>query len=216
MRLGVIVLLSRPWLADWVQDNIQRQHLDATIVPIIVENGRAVGAWQHNGVVVRCEADRSIARNAGLAKCRELGLTHYAIFEDDDWYGEGYLAQYWEQRDVADVLGKVKIILRDPLDRRWQMNSKYEPGPIIWDGLNLLVGIAAATIFGKVETALPWRPGLALCEEIFWYTDMAEAGRTFHGFGLEHFERRLYDNPEHQHATPSWRSEISRLQEVTC
>jgi hypothetical protein len=210
--LGVIVPFSRPWLADWVRDNIARQTIPA--VPIIVENGRAQGAWNHSGIIVRCEADRSVARNAGLEKCRELGLTHYAIFEDDDWYDAEYLASYWPHRNVADVLGKVQIILRDPHGKRWRMNSKYKPGPIKWDGQNLVVGIAAATIFGKVAAAMPWRLGLSLCEEIFWYTDMAEAGRTLHGFGPEHFERRLYDDPDHQHATPSWQSEISRLLEA--
>lgn len=212
--IGVVVLFSRPWLGQMVLENFERQlHADKTL--IVVENGRALGHWNGPGEVVLSEARRTHARNAGLEACRAYGLEHYAIFEDDDWYGPGYLSDCWANRDRADVLGKGSWVIEDPTGKYWRALPSREPGFVKWQP-GFVGGLLAGTLFGKTERALPFLE-VNIGEEVVWYTDMINAGRSLWKMGPEHFRQIRYINPEHGHALGSanrWVGELEGLQSV--
>jgi glycosyltransferase involved in cell wall biosynthesis len=211
--IGVIALLARPGFLPEVVANFERQtHRDRLLV--VVENGSGTGACARAGLrgvhVVQTEADRSIARNAGLRHLRALGVDHWALVEDDDLYGPEYLAEHWANRHAADVLGKACHVLRGPDGSRWRLHGGWQWKPIQLAGGSLLGGLAAATLFGSTAAALPWPTGYPWGEELEWYEAMLGAGRTLYSTSSEHFVRRRFEDTRHAHATPgSWRDEVT-------
>jgi hypothetical protein len=170
-------------------------------------------------IVVEGDRDRSHARNAGVARARELDCSHFAIFEDDDLYGPGYLAEHWANRDRADVLGKAAHVIQGPDGSRWLQNADWADREIKLMGHApgyLIGGLAAATLFGRVDRALPWpEPCPPWGEECEWYTAMLRSGRTLYSTSSQHFTRLRYDDPAHGHAMPgSWRDEVAGALEI--
>lgn len=212
--IGVVALLYRPSFLPNVLANFERQNYSDKLL-VIVENGPGIGATSDvslpsGTIVLRTEADRSIARNAGFAKLREIGVDHWALFEDDDLYGPEYLAEHWEYRGRADVIGKGCFWLRGADGSCHRLFSGSE-----WKEVGLELGfvkggLAAATLFGKTAGVLEWLPGMLRCEELIWYTDMLRAGRRLYSTSDAHFLRCRYDDASHAHATPNdWRWEVT-------
>jgi hypothetical protein len=196
--IGCVVLFSRPWLAQNILENFERQIFPDKRL-IIVENNRAIGSWRGPGTVVRSEPHRTYARAAGMEACKTFGLGWYGFFEDDDWYGPQYLTDCWSNRHQADALGKTSWIVETPSGEFWLLFPNKVPG-LVQRGPVFTDGILAATIFGRVDRAVPWVDAPPVGEEVIWYTRMVEAGRTLWGMGPQHFRLRRYDDPNHQHA----------------
>ena len=207
--IGVIALLSRPSFLPSVLENFARQsHPDKLLC--VVENGPAVGACSAAGLdpdlVVRSEHHRSHARNAGIEALRLAGIEYWAIAEDDDFYGPGYLAEIWENRERADVLGKQSFRLRGDDGSLWQLHPGGEHQFV--DILKRPGGLSAATLAGRTEAALPFSPDVPVSEEVIWYLDMLHAGRTLYSLSAEHFELQRFGAP-HVHASPGhWSTEV--------
>jgi hypothetical protein len=217
--IGVIALLGRPAFAENVRENFARQtHAERLLVVVepssVSLNVTAMG--ERDGLPYyecRAKPDRSNARNVGLSFVRALGCSYFAIFEDDDTYGPGYLAEHWANRERADVLGKAAHVIQGPDGSRWLANDGWQERPIELVGPApgyIAGGLAAATLFGRVDHALPWpEPCPPWGEECEWYEAMLRAGRTLYSTSAEHFTRRRFEEQGHDHATPcDWRREI--------
>lgn len=206
--IGVVALFSRPWLADAVLANFARQTVPATLV--VVENGRARGAWGGRpGLVVQSAADRCSARNAGVAACRALGLPFFTFFEDDDHYGAGHLEHLSAHRELGDVVGQCRWQVETPSGARWLVCPNASGGAVEYT-CGLIGGIHPAAMICRTDLALPWESlGLDAGEEIVWLTDMARAGRRLFGLtGFAHFVLRRSADPDHQHATADQAAEL--------
>jgi len=107
MELWVVVPFSRSANCKWVEDCIARQRYTPAGV-VIVENGPAVGSWHSaNEIVLQSEHHQSVAKNVGMQFAKTNGATAVAIFDDDDYYGPGYLEEAkWYLDQGYSVLGK--------------------------------------------------------------------------------------------------------------
>ncbi len=90
--ITVIVPHARPQYASNLLANFRRQRgIEAQL--LVVENGDAVGSVSSEDATVICSGNhQSDAMNTGLAWLRANGGGAWARFDDDDWYGPGYLA----------------------------------------------------------------------------------------------------------------------------
>lgn len=110
-RVTILVPLSRPEMIDRVKNNIGRQQGVALTDVVVVENGRAVGAWKSPvETVLRCDTPHPAAvKNVGLTHVRQATGGLVAIFDDDDHYGPEYLltqTQALREHPEADIVGK--------------------------------------------------------------------------------------------------------------
>ena len=114
-EVTVIVPLSRPAFVRDVFDNFKRQTFGRKRL-VIVENGDAVGACAAAGLVpdvlLTSANHQASARNEALAWMRDHGGGFFANFDDDDYYGSGYLAEVVEHSTRGEVIGKSSIFVR--------------------------------------------------------------------------------------------------------
>jgi len=125
----VIVPFSRPERCQAVLDGFLRQRYPYKDL-LIVENGRALGCWTGSGHVLQAPNARSAgaAKNVALDFLRkELGedSLFVSVFDDDDYYGPGYLE---EQMLVLaggehDIVGKCQHFIVD--DRGFWLLNRY-------------------------------------------------------------------------------------------
>ncbi len=196
--IGVIVPFTRPKFAENVLANFGRQTFQDKVL-VIVENGRGLGTF-NAGTIVRSDPDRSSARNAGIQKVREMGIGYWAIMEDDDWYGPDYLQEVWDARDKADVTGK------------WCYQIQRPDGELYWRGVGhtnsypdfikrpVETELLAATIAGRTDIDIPFRPEISYGEEVMWYMELQMVGHTLYSRGSENFRLIRYSDPDHRHA----------------
>ncbi len=209
--IAVIVPFSRPTMAENVIANIKRQRLPEPAILIVVENGSGVGGFDKyrlHGAVVQSEQGCTHARTAGLQKARELGCEWFTLWDDDDWYGPGFVEFMWAHRERADLIGLCHHVIRDAIGDRWFVRMR-EPGPVERRPGDMMVsGIASAALFGRTERALDWTKHPPFSAECDWYTDMYDAGRTLLGLADPNpseplmYLRRFRD-PRHGHALPN-------------
>ena len=92
----VVVPFSRPWRAESVQQNFERQDYENKHL-IVVENGEGVGYWKGPGEVLRSRVQTAgAAKNVALDELRKRhGAARHlmAVMDDDDYYGARYLAE---------------------------------------------------------------------------------------------------------------------------
>lgn len=117
MRLNVIVPLSRPSMVGNVRANFERQRFQNKRL-VVVQNGPGLSACQHAGfqpdVLIEIgKAHQSAAKNTALEYLRGLGERYFATFDDDDYYGPGYLDDIAEGfSNGYEVSGKSAIYIR--------------------------------------------------------------------------------------------------------
>lgn len=197
--IGVVVPFSRPKFRDNVLKNFGRQIHQEKIL-IVVENGRGMGVF-NSGIVVRSDPDRSSARNVGIQTCRDMGISYWAIMEDDDWYGSEYLSEVWEARNAATITGKWSYYQQDPEQTPYLKNPGHCYVPV--QTLSVVeepVELLAATLAGWTHATLPFRPEISYNEELIWYIEMQVAGHTLFSRGSDNFILKRYSDPEHRHA----------------
>ncbi len=104
--ITVIAPHARPRFASNLLSNFRRQE-DVEARLLVVENGPAIGAsWPSDVSVIRASAHQADAMNAGLAWITSAGYGPWARFDDDDYYGPGYLASVVGALELAPVVGK--------------------------------------------------------------------------------------------------------------
>jgi hypothetical protein len=106
--IWVVVPFSRPNMLGNVLGNACRQTVPFKLV--LVENGPAVGTCKRHGIapalLLTSEPHQAIAKNTALAEIRKRGGGLVALWDDDDYYGAGFLAELVANRRRATVVGK--------------------------------------------------------------------------------------------------------------
>lgn len=170
----VIAALSRPYRAAEVLSSFARQSYRGPKRLLVVENGDAVGSVAHLPAAERVEvissaASSADARNAGLEWAASRGGGVWALLDDDDYYGPGYL----EEQIVAllatgaDVVGKGWQYVMYP-DGLYRLHSDRE---YRWDD----TGLTGGTLCGRESAGLPLFERRA-DDDIVWCSDVRRAG----------------------------------------
>jgi hypothetical protein len=173
----VVALLSRPQCAANVRDCWARQSIPSTLV--VLENGDGRGACKSINftpyILIEGPANLVELRNMGLEVARVLKAGMLAFFDDDDYYGAGYLAEAVQALELVGFVGKPNRFVHAG-ERLWLLDG-LPPGPV-----------AASTLVVRTGAAMPFRRGsVSWGEDTQWCTDMLAAGRTMAVTGPHHF-----------------------------
>jgi glycosyltransferase involved in cell wall biosynthesis len=112
-KIIIICPFSRPEFAKSVYDNFLRQDYQNKEL-IIIENGKAIGAWKYpTGTVLQSANHQAAAKNKGLEYIGDKFKGQFwTTWDDDDYYGANQLSELAENSDKADVVGKLNIFMR--------------------------------------------------------------------------------------------------------
>lgn len=198
----VVVPLSRPHRAMASLEAYCRQRYDGPRRLVVVENGDAIGSikpLRHvpNLHVMSSDHSHSAARNAGLDWARANGGGSWAMMDDDDYYGPGYLEgqAVAALHSGAEVVGKAWHYVMWP-DGLYRIRSHREH---CWDE----VGLTGGTLFGLSCDGLP-RFEERVDDDLAWCAAARAVGlRTWasgrHGYCYD----RSRDEPRVYEASPS-------------
>lgn len=108
-KIWVIVAASRPEHIWRVIANYREQEYENKAL-IVVENGRAIGAYDGSldvDIRMRSKANAGAARNEAIAwlKFNHPG-DYWVSMDDDDYYGASYLTEHAEAAERGTVRGK--------------------------------------------------------------------------------------------------------------
>ncbi|HTM56694.1 MAG TPA: glycosyltransferase family A protein [Pirellulales bacterium] len=195
MRITVIVPLSRPELWPNVLHLFRQQtYFDKRLW--VVFNGRALGATAlAQGVADRLLTSRpncAIARNTALSELRAEGGGYFALWDDDDYYGPGYLSDVASDAARAEVTGKQthfvsyaeRYLFFYYPERASRMTRAAQGG----------------TLAGRAEDALDF-PEMRRGEDLAWCEQMRAKGARIYNRGLYHYRYCLGGDAAHAHAT---------------
>lgn len=173
-KLGVVAAVSRPERVEKIVALFAVQTFqDAELVLCL--NGKARDANPSAGTKLACEGGTPARpRNAGLAYLRERGAGIVAFWDDDDYYGPGYLAELAGALEGKPrrVVGKHVRFVRYP-DGLYYCLAAQE---------NFLGG----TMGGWVES-LPPIPDLPAHEDHEWCELMRREGFELSSLGARHY-----------------------------
>lgn len=175
-RLNVIVPLSRPLMIDNVRANFERQRYQNKRL-VVVQNGPGLGACQRAGfrpdvLIDICKAHQSTAKNTALEYLRSHGESFFATFDDDDYYGPGYLEEIADGLDRGfDVSGKSAIYIRFA-DNRIVFATQSGENCEAWN-------VNGPTISGVLTKDTPLFEELIWGEDNNWLDKMAAMGAKF-------------------------------------
>jgi len=106
-----------------------QRHADKRLV--VIENGAAVGTCKRYGIhvsaVLSSEHSKSHAMNVGLEWLRANGGGAWTGWDDDDYYGPGYLSEVARRLPGHDLLGKRSIYVRRNDGRLWLVKRSGWP-----------------------------------------------------------------------------------------
>lgn len=197
MKLAVICPMGRD-NAKALQANVRRQSFQDFQL-VVAENGPGRGSCYTAGLVahvVQSEHHQSHAKNAALAKARCLGATHWATFDDDDYYGPGYLAELVAAFEAGHrVVGKCAHFTRlasgnviyssgDVEDDLSNTEATGLQGPTLaaefWDGMPLFQDT------GRYGEDARWLRDVTALGVPMWTTSPFHFCYQRHGLGLGH------------------------------
>lgn len=181
--LWVVVPCHREQQLPWVLEQYQRQVYSNKKL-CIVENGDAIGACSRLGLavdlVVTSRTHVSHARNEGMYAIRDMHDDGWlCMWDDDDWYGPGYLEEMAElvQSGRAEVYGKHRHFVAFPDNGLYLFNefnqnkyTDYVHGPT-------LVFRAADGVIFRVQRE---------AEEVRWCGEMRRLGARVWGASIYH------------------------------
>jgi hypothetical protein len=163
----------------WANCNRQRP-VDFRLV--VIENGEAVGAWARYGLqadaVLTSGQSAAAAKNEGLTWIRAHGGGSFATFDDDDYYGPGYLEEALAALENGErVVGKSAVFVLTQVGRLravlgWPENARTD------------CLVHGPTICGVVEDAVDF-PLVAVGEDTEWVLAMRRRG--FPVWSTSHF-----------------------------
>lgn len=178
----VIIPTHRP--SDWlnIQANIRRQNRQPDVI-IIVENGEESN-WTHGlprGIRITIgKVDVGEARDAGLNACKTLFPgSFFSMMDGDDYYGPGYLAEAWENRTRAAIIGKHKVFYRFEATQSLCLSDGSE-------NCDATI-IHGPTMSGHTSSALSFLKCPGWGEDLEWQRRMIASGATIFATSRHHF-----------------------------
>jgi hypothetical protein len=168
--IWVVVPFSRPHMLSNVLGNACRQTVPFKLC--IVENGPAVGTCKQHGItpalLLTSEAHQAIAKNTAIAEIRKRGGGQVALWDDDDCYGSGFLAELEANRRRATVVGK-RIHLVELADGLYLFDH---------EGANQLsTWLHGPTVMAEASDMLDF-PVVSPSDDPLWCKAMRDAGAT--------------------------------------
>ena len=143
---------------------------------VVIENGPAVGACARLGVApaatLHAPHNKPAAVNAGLAWLREHGGGAWVQWDDDDYYGPGYLTEMAEALRGADLVGKSSLFVRRGDGRLWLFERRGHPLGHSFGGHSDCLDLVDCGRWGDDER---------------WLRDMLAAGAKPTWLGPRHF-----------------------------
>lgn len=126
--IWLIVPFSRPEFAQNVMDNYSRQDVPGRL--LFVHNSRARQQC-HDIVGEHIESEDGLAEpmNAGLKYARKHGSANdwFCKWDDDDWYGEGYLQTVLDGMNKgADFVGRAAMWMRTTTGKLWYITGPQQ------------------------------------------------------------------------------------------
>jgi hypothetical protein len=168
--IWVVVPFSRPDMLGNVLSNACRQTVPFKLV--LVENGPAVGTCKRHGVapelLLTSEAHQAVAKNTALAEIRKRGGGLVALWDDDDYYGSGFLAELAASKRRATVVGK-RIHLVEFADGLYLFDRERADQASTW--------LHGPTVMAEAADMLDF-PLLRVSEDAKWCQAMRAAGAT--------------------------------------
>lgn len=189
-KVNVVVPLSRPAMLHNVLSNFLRQRYYNKRL-ILVENGPAVGVCAREGVcpdlLLRSESHQSFAKNAALEELRKTG-GFWTTFDDDDYYGPGYLEELVECSDKATIVGKLSHFMLTTEDTLRLYLSPQES--------QLVSFVHGPTISAWAEDSIDFRNTGRWGEDNDWIHRMVLEGALV--YATSHFNF-VFQRGTHQH-----------------
>lgn len=112
----IVTPFSKPEYKSRFLANVRRQTVPPKAV-IVVENGRGVGTFEgdelENMIVLKSAAHQSHAKNEGIELVARYGGGWITIFDCDDYYGPGYVAELTDRQERGAILGKLDTYVLD-------------------------------------------------------------------------------------------------------
>jgi hypothetical protein len=184
----VIVPFARSEMLGNVWRNFERQTTVARLC--LVENGPAVGACARAGLVpdllLTSEAHQATAKNTALEEIRKRGGGLVALWDDDDWYAAGFLAELLDHRHLATVVGKRRHLIRMS-SGIYLFDQHTADAPSTW--------LHGPTCLLRAEECVDF-PRVTPNDDGEWCRDMARAGATFYATSPWNY---VYDRTGTQH-----------------
>lgn len=112
----VICPFSKPAMKARTLANLERQAVQPDAV-VIVENGPGIGAFtgkEREGLIIlRSRPHQSHAKNKAVQFVRSYGGGWITVFDCDDYYGPGYIAEATDKRQRGAIAGKLDVYTLD-------------------------------------------------------------------------------------------------------
>ena len=168
--ITVVAPHARPAFAQNLLEAYRRQRENVECRLVVVENGAALGQFPETArgervTVLQSEPHQADAMNVALAWLRKNGGGAWARFDDDDYYGSGYLRDVEATllRTGADVVGKPwSFVMFD--DGLWRFSLGRNEQ---WaDGFGFTGGTLAAPSADVVDFARRLDDDLQFCRDM--------------------------------------------------
>lgn len=185
MSIAVIVPLTRPQFADRIVAMFRAQ-VDAPGARLVFAlNGPGLAlSTAHPGVeYIRTRTGKGAALNDVLPQLPE---DYCCVWDDDDVYGPGYVAEVLRCRSLG-VTGLLEFAYRRP----GHPEARVRAG-----------GFQGGTLAFPTRGLPAWHENIDSCAEIVWRRDLERAGMWIHPRTPGHYTYCRYDDADHQHLFP--------------
>lgn len=192
-NIWAIVPFSRPQWFENVLSNFNRQSFSNKRL-VIVENGQAIGFCKSIGfkpdILLSCDiAHPANAKTTALIKLKELNEDLFSTFDDDDYYGEDYFNELYDNSDRADVIGKSDMFMKTTDDKLVLLESNRSN--CFTDFLN------GPTISGWIKESLLFQNVGAWAEDIAYIDSMKKAGAKLWSTSIHNFLYQRHNKHNH-------------------
>lgn len=184
LSIGVVAAVSRPERIPSVIAAFERQRHENKRL-LLCLNGPARDAAATGDCALRCEGGTPARpRNAGLAQFQREGSDIVCFWDDDDYYGPGYLGE-----TVAELSGSRRRVV-----------GKHARFTRFDSGLYYLLGAQDSFLGGTMAgwaNELPPVPDLPRDEDRVWCQELARAGFDLRNLTARHY---VYNRCSGEHA----------------